>query len=120
MARYRTVVQQAMNPASGELLDATLGVHNECIYTVVSDLTANTTTVYNGPCILFGIYVNTSVSATHVTSIDDNTTAVIKLPAAAAAGAMYTFPGIRFETSLICNPDDATTTGSLTFAYRPL
>jgi hypothetical protein len=120
MSRYGTIVEQVTNPATGALTDATRGVHQECLYAVVADLTANTTDVTTGPVLLYGIYVNTSVSATHVTSIDDGTTAVIKLPAAAAAGAMYTFPGIRFETKLVCNPDDATTTGSLTFAYRPI
>ena len=44
---------------------------------------------------------------------------VVTLPASAAAGSIYTFPGIRFETSLIVDPNDAAT-GSITVAYRPI
>jgi hypothetical protein len=104
---------------SGKSVAATLGVHNESLYAVSGALTTDSITIYNGPCILTGIYVNAAISA-HVTVIKDGTTAVLSLPASAAVGAMYTFPGIRFDTSLICDPDDATTTGNLTFAYRPL
>lgn len=120
MGRTATAaIRQVTNPVTGVLTDASVLAHNECVYTVSGVLTSNTITIYNGPCILYGIYVNVAISA-HVTSIDDGSTAVLKLPASAAVGAMYTFPGIRFETSLICNPDDATTTGDLTFVYKPL
>lgn len=118
MARNRTWMHYNNN-AAGVAQDATLGVHNESLYAVSGALTTNSITIYDGPCILTGIYVNTAISA-HVTVIKDGTTAVLSLPASAAVGSMYTFPGIRFDTSLICDPDDATTTGDLTFAYRPL
>ena len=106
--------------AQGSGGEATIGVHEETLYAVSGALTTDSITIYNGPCLLYGIYVNTAVSATHVTVIKDGTTAVVSLPAAAAVGSMYNFPGIRFETSLICDPDDATTTGNVTFAYRPI
>jgi len=109
------VLAQAVN-GYGE---ASILAHNECIYKVSGALTANSEQIYAGPCILYGIYVSTAISA-HVTVIKDGTTAVLSLPASAAAGSMYTFPGIRFETSLELDPDDATTTGVVTFAYRPL
>ena len=118
MARTRTWMHYN-NGSDGTVNDATLGVHNECLYAVSGVLTTNSITIYNGPCILFGIYVNVAISA-HTTVIKDGTTAVLSLPASAAVGSMYTFPGIKFDTSLVCDPDDATTTGDLTFAYRPL
>lgn len=102
---------------SGASYEATMGVHNESFYSVVN-VGDNTTTVYNGPAILLGAYVNTVLSA-HVLPITDAATTVCSLPASAAAGSVYSFPGIRFETSLIVNPDDAAT-GSITVAYRPL
>ena len=46
-------------------------------------------------------------------------TTVAIIPASAAAGAMYSFPGFKFETSLVVNPNDAAT-GSITLAYRPI
>lgn len=103
--------------ASGASVDATYAVHNECLYSVV-DVSTDSTTVYNGPAILFGVYVNTALSA-HALPVTDAAVTVVTIPASAAAGAMYTFPGIRFETSLIVNPNDAAT-GSVTVAYRPL
>lgn len=102
---------------SGNSYEATTGVHNESFYSVV-DVSVNSTTVYNGPAILLGAYVNTALSA-HVLPIKDNATTVCSLPASAAAGSVYSFPGIRFETSLVVDPDDAAT-GNVTIAYRPL
>ena len=113
-ARVATAMQ-----AQGTGGEATIGVHNECLYGVSGALTANSITIYNGPALLYGIYVNATISD-HSTVIKDGSTAVLTLPNSAAIGSMYTFPGIRFETSLICDPDDATTTGNLTFAYRPI
>jgi hypothetical protein len=117
-ARTRTLAEGVIGP-DGVLRDATRAVHQECLYAVSGALTTDSITISATPVILYGIYVNTAISA-HITVIKDNTTAVLSLPASAAAGSMYTFPGIRFETSLICDPDDATTTGNLTFVYRPI
>lgn len=102
---------------SGVAADATYATHQECLYSVV-DVATDSTTVYNGPAILFGVYVNTGLSA-HALPLKDSSTTVVTLPASAAAGAMYTFPGIRFETSLIVDPNDAAT-GNVTVAYRPI
>jgi hypothetical protein len=93
--------------------------HSECDYVVSGALTTDSITISSTPCILYGIYVNTAISA-HVTVIADGSTTVLSLPASAAAGSMYAFPGIRFNTSLVCDPDDATTTGNLTFAIRQM
>jgi hypothetical protein len=92
-------------------------VFEECDYAVV-DVSNNSTTVYTGPCILFGVYVNTGLSA-NVLPILDGATTVVSLAASAAAGTSILYPGIRFNTSLIVDPNDAAT-GSITVAYRPV
>ena len=102
---------------SGTSSDATLGVHGEYLYSVV-DTSTNSVTVYNGPAILAGVYVNTGLSA-HTVVMKDATVAVCTIPASSAAGVSIAYPGIRFETSLICDPDDSST-GSITVVYRPL
>lgn len=86
-------------------------------YAVVN-VADDTTTVYTGPVMLYGVYINTVLSA-QVLPIKDGTTTVITIPASAAAGAHYPIPGIRFNTSLIVDPDNAAT-GNITVAYRPV
>ncbi len=90
-------------------------VYNETEYAVVS-VTDDSTTVFTGPCTLHGVYVNTVLS-NHVLPIQDGSTTVVSIAALAAAGTNTTFPGIRFETSLIVNPN-AAATGSVTVAFR--
>jgi hypothetical protein len=90
-------------------------VHTECDYAVV-DVSTDSTTVFTGPCILYGIYVNTVLSA-HVLPMLDGATTVVSVPASTAAGTSILYPGIRFDTSLIVDPDNAAT-GSITIAYR--
>ncbi len=90
-------------------------VYNETEYAVVS-VTDDTTTVFTGPCTLHGIYVNTTLSA-HVLPVTDGSTTVVSLDSSTAVGTNINFPGIRFETSLIVNPDDAGT-GRVTVAFR--
>jgi heme/copper-type cytochrome/quinol oxidase subunit 1 len=82
------------------------------------DVADNATTVYNGPCIVYGIFVNTVLSA-HACPILDGTTTVLTLPASLAAGTNIPLPGIRFNTSLIVDPNDAAT-GGIVIAYRPV
>ena len=90
-------------------------VFEECEYTVVP-VADNTTTVFTGPCILYGVYVNTVLSA-HALPIQDVSTTVVSIVASAAVGTSILYPGIRFNTSLIVNPDDSAT-GSVTVAWR--
>ena len=90
-------------------------VHEESEYSVVS-VTDNSTTVYTGPAILTGVYVNTALSA-HALPIQDGSTSVVSIAASAAVGTNTTFPGIRFNTSIVVNPNDSAT-GSVTVAYR--
>ena len=92
-------------------------IQTQCDYAVVS-VADNTTTVYTGPCMLYGIYVNTILSA-HALPIQDGSTTVVSLVASAAVGTSIQYPGIKFSTSLIVNPDDAAT-GDVVVAYRPV
>ena len=92
-------------------------VHEQCDYAVVP-VADDTTTVYTGPCMLYGIYVNTVLS-THVLPIKDGAVTVVSLPVDLAAGTSILYPGIRFETSLIVDPDNAAT-GDIVVAYRPV
>lgn len=114
--RIGTRLEHLVDPALG-LTEATRGVHFESIGTTV-DTSSDSTTVYNGPAILLGVYVNTVLSA-HTVVIQDNSTAKVTLPASLGAGTNLAFPGVRFETSLVVNPDDSST-GNITIFYRPL
>lgn len=117
MARLQTAMKTVAAPVSGALSDATEGVHNEWLY-VVNDTSNDSTTVYTGPVLVAGIFVNTVLSA-HTVVIQDGSTAVITLPASLAAGTWMNFGGIRFDTSLVINPNDSST-GNITVFYRPL
>jgi hypothetical protein len=83
--------------------------------TAVVNVADNSTTVVTGRVFLYGIYVNTGLSA-HALPIKNDTTTLVTIPASAAAGSHYSFPGILFDTSLIVDPDDAAT-GNITVAY---
>ena len=93
------------------------GAHREWQYAVV-DLATNSTTISLVPCIIKGWYVNTAMSA-HECLITDDTTTVIRVPASTSAGDARDYAGLRFETSLIVNPDDAAT-GELLVLYDEL
>ena len=93
-------------------------VHTQCKYAVV-DTSNDSTTVSSVPAVLYGIFVNTVLSA-HTVLIVDGSTTVLTLPASLAAGTNLTFPGgIRFETSLVVDPDNSST-GNITLSYLPL
>lgn len=115
--RSTTVMERIVSP-QGALTEATYGVHQECSYSAV-DASANSTTVYNGPCLYYGAAVTTALSA-QVLLIQDNATVIDAFAASAAAGTRsLPAAGIRCETSLVVNPDDAAT-GNLTVYYKPL
>lgn len=81
----------------------------------VVNVADDSTTVNTGVCYLYGVYVNTGLSA-HALPIKDDTTTIVTIPASAAAGSMYNFPGIKFRTSLIVDPDNSAT-GNITVAW---
>jgi hypothetical protein len=83
----------------------------------VVDVATDTTTVFTGRCYLYGVYINTVLSA-HALPIVDGSTTLVTIPASAAAGTHFPLPGILFATSLIVDPNDAAT-GNVTLAYTP-
>lgn len=83
----------------------------------VVDVATDSTTVFTGRCYLYGVYINTALSA-HALPIKDDTTTIVTLPASAAAGTHFPLPGIQFATSLVLDPNDAAT-GNVTLAYAP-
>jgi hypothetical protein len=89
--------------------------HMQSEYSVV-DVSDNSTTVYTGQALLYGVYVNTVLSA-HALPIKDGTTTVVTLPASMTVGEYIVLPGVRFDTSLIVDPDDSAT-GSVTVVFR--
>ena len=118
MSRLGTVVSQVVNPASGALTEATLGVHPECLMSVQDVGVDGPTTIHDGPALLFGVYVNTVLSA-HTVIFNDGAVAKITLPASLAAGSEKDFHGARFETSLVIAPN-ASSTGVVVVFYRPI
>jgi len=83
----------------------------------VVDVATDSTTVHTGRCYLYGVYINTVLSA-HALLIKDDATTIVTIPASAAAGTHFPLPGIQFATSLILDPNDAAT-GNVTIAYTP-
>lgn len=86
-------------------------------YAVV-DVATDSTTVRTGAVRVWGIVVNTALSA-HALPILDGSTTVYTVPASAAAGAFYELFGVVFNTSLIVDPNDAAT-GNITVIYERL
>lgn len=94
-------------------------VSTECEYAIIDLQTDAATTVVNGPAILYGVYVDTVLSA-HACPILDGTTTVLSLVASLAVGTNLAWPnGIKFNTSLIVNSNDSAT-GQIVVFYRTL
>jgi hypothetical protein len=89
--------------------------HNECEYTVV-DLADDTTTVFTGPCVLYGLTVTTILTAQPL-EVLDGAVIIAALAASAVVGTTTQYAGIRCNTSLIVDPDDAAT-GRVTVIWR--
>lgn len=83
------------------------------------DLATDSTTVLSKPALMFGWEVTTGLSA-NACPIKDDTATVMTIPASSAAGASHFVEGgVRFETSLVVDPDNAGT-GTITVYYRAL
>lgn len=94
-------------------------VSTECEYAIIDLSTDAATTLVSGPAILYGIYVDVVLSA-HACPVLDGTTTVFSLIASLAAGSNLQFAnGIKFNTSLIVNSNDAAT-GTIVVFYRTL
>lgn len=117
MARTRTWMHYN-NSSDGTVNDATLGVHPESLMSVQDTSANGPTTIHDGPAVVFGVYVNTVLSA-HTVVLKDGTVAKITLPAGLAAGSTVDLYGAQFATSLVIDPDDSST-GNVTVFYRPL
>lgn len=97
--------------------NATL-VHMECDYAAV-DVANNSTTIYTGPCLYYGAIVTTALSA-HALPILDGSTTIDSFAASSAVGSFHGLThGVRCDTSLIVDPNDAAT-GNITVFYRPI
>lgn len=119
MAGRSQTVSEQITDRAGTSRDASRVTHSECVYAKIDLSTDASTTVSANPALLFGVYVSTVLSA-HTVDIEDGSTGVITLPASLAAGTNLHWPnGIRFETSLIVNPNDSST-GVIIVLYRPL
>ena len=93
-------------------------VTSECDYAAVN-VADNSTTVYNGPCLYFGACVTTALSA-HALPVMDGANTIDSYAASAAVGTSHIFlHGVRCNTSLVVDPNDAAT-GNITVFYRPL
>lgn len=93
-------------------------VSEECASSAAIDLSNNaSTTVWPGPALLTGIWVEATIGAASIT-IDDNATSRLAVPVAIPIG-IHRIPGLIFETNLIVNPQDAST-GQIRLLFRPL
>lgn len=96
------------------------GFANDVNQTVV-DLSVDSTEISAVPAVLVGVYVNTALSA-HALPIEDSATPIITIPASTGVGAYdmgNAGAGIRFETSLVVNPNDVAT-GNITVFWKPI
>jgi hypothetical protein len=91
-------------------------VHAEAQYTVV-DVSANSTVVSAAPAILLGVWVNVVLSA-HACPIKDGAVTVYSLAASAPVNTKVDFPGVRCESGITVDPDDAAT-GTIVVAWMP-
>lgn len=87
-------------------------------YAVVDEADGDTV-VYAGPCLVKGVSVIETFSA-HVMTLDDDTQAVLNIPASTAAGVVVDLDGVRFDSNLTVNVDASATAGIICVFYRPL
>ena len=83
-----------------------------------------TKVIVAGAARLYGVYINTALSA-HAVTVQNVTasspqvrTTIATIPASAAAGTMYNFPGIEADDSLVLLTN-ASGTGNVTVVYKP-
>jgi hypothetical protein len=96
-------------------LAVTGGALTPAVTYAVVDTSNNTVTVLATPGYVYGVFVNTALSA-HTVVIKDATAAIATIPASAAAGANYNLFGVYCATSIVVDPDDSST-GSITVVY---
>ncbi len=79
------------------------------------DVSDNQTVISTVPTKLYGIYVDTVLSA-HAVGISDGSTTVFSLIASLAAGQNLEYPGVIFEDGLVIDPN-ASSTGDIVVFY---
>jgi hypothetical protein len=85
----------------------------------VVDLSDDITTIVAVPALFKGYYVHTVLSA-HICPIEDGTVGIFQIPASKAADSLFELDEpVRFETSLIVDPDNSAT-GKVVILYRDL
>jgi hypothetical protein len=83
------------------------------------DLDNDITTISANPVLFKGYYVHTALSA-QVCPIEDGTEGIFEIPASKAADSLFQLDEpLRFETSLIIDPDNSAT-GKVVVFYRDL
>lgn len=91
---------------------------DECDYHVLDKADGTDVQVSSGsPALLFSVYVNEALAGATII-LQDDTTAVITLPAGLAAGTLLKFPGLKFDTDLTANAEAGLTTGNITIGWR--
>ena len=80
------------------------------------DLSTDSTTVNSGAALVLGAIVTEAMSA-HDCPIKDGSTTVLVIPASSAVGGSFSLEGVRFNTSLVVDPDNAAT-GRITVIYK--
>jgi hypothetical protein len=89
------------------------GPHGLVVDTATDSTTIATTNI---TVRLYGVYINTTLSAHTVVIEDGAGNALFTIPASAAAGTMYDFKGVRMQ-GLIIDPNDSST-GNITVLYE--
>jgi hypothetical protein len=91
---------------------------NQWRYSVV-DVSADSTTVYTGRCLIKSVWVTVVLSA-HVLPILDGSTTLWNFAASSAVGTKVDFGdhGFVLNTSLVVDPDNAAT-GTIIVVWRP-
>ena len=74
------------------------------------DISAGDTQVDDVPCVVKGVYINTTLSP-HPVEIKDGSNEAFVVPSSATAGNAYDFSGdgVRYENSIEVIPDPAAT-----------
>ena len=87
--------------------------------------TVTTKLIVSGAGRLYGIFINTVLSAHAVTVVNRRTatspqvqTTMATIPASAAAGSQYRFEGVEFDDNLYL-VTNAAATGNVTVQYQP-
>jgi len=76
----------------------------------------DSTPVYAGAAVVRGFWVNATFSA-HACEIKNGSTTVFTIPASTAPG-WYPLGDVVFNDSLVYDPDNAASAGSVTFVYK--